>query len=170
MSAAVGPSVGERLAWTEAAWQAVDREALRDLVAAMVGIPSPTGREAQLARFLVEEMRRAGLQSAVQDISAEQANALGWLEGSGRGPSLLLYAPIDTHLEDGDERWLPAERRPDLQPTAAIDGDVVVGLGAENPKAFATCATAAAIAIRRAGIPLTGTLRVGLGAGGMPTN
>src|SRR5207248_9589014 len=49
-------------------------------------------------------------------------------------------------------------------------GDLVIGAGAENPKAYATCVVAAAEAVARAGIPLKGDLLVGLGAGGMPTN
>jgi acetylornithine deacetylase/succinyl-diaminopimelate desuccinylase-like protein len=51
-----------------------------------------------------------------------------------------------------------------------IDGDNVIGLGAENPKAYVSCVVAAAEAVARAGIPLRGNLLVGLGSGGMPTN
>ncbi len=49
------------------------------------------------------------------------------------------------------------------------DGDVV-GMGAENPKGYAACVVAAAQAIKAAAVPLQGSLLVGLGAGGMPTN
>lgn len=159
----------QRQGWVDDAWQAVDRSTLRDLVAEMTEIPSPTGREGRLARFLVERMRRAGLTANLQALDDDRANAVGWLGESGDGPDLLLYAPIDTHLDADDARWLPSDR-PDLEPHASVDGDVVVGLGAENPKAFGACLVVAAEAIRRAGVPLTGALRVGLGAGGMPTN
>ena len=49
------------------------------------------------------------------------------------------------------------------------DGDVV-GNGAENPKGYAACVVAAAQALKAADVPLKGSLMVGLGSGGMPTN
>jgi acetylornithine deacetylase/succinyl-diaminopimelate desuccinylase-like protein len=51
-----------------------------------------------------------------------------------------------------------------------VDGDRVLGLGASNPKGHGACVVAAARAIARAGLDLPGSVVVGLGAGGMPTN
>jgi acetylornithine deacetylase/succinyl-diaminopimelate desuccinylase-like protein len=163
----------EQRKWLEAAWEAVDESVLRQLAANMTGIPSPTGEERALAEFLADWMRRAGLDGRYQPIDDTQGNAIGRWEGSGDGPDLLLYAPIDTlttGLESEDLPWIGTELRADMQPRASFDGDWVVGLGAANPKGHGACLLAAAEAVTRAGIPLRGSLMVGLGAGGMPTN
>jgi acetylornithine deacetylase/succinyl-diaminopimelate desuccinylase-like protein len=114
---------------------------------------------------------RSGPEASYQAIEAEQGNAVGQYRGSGGGADLLLYAPIDTVFAGdpaADGPWLGAAARADLRPSAEVVDGIVVGNGAENPKAFAACVVAAAAAVRRAGIPLLGTLLVGLGAGGMP--
>ncbi|MCU1489590.1 MAG: deacylase, partial [Acidimicrobiaceae bacterium] len=89
------------------------------------------------------------------------------------GPALLLYAPIDTLTTGIAEHDVPGvgpELRPDMVPVARRIGDLVVGLGAGNPKGHAACVVAAAEAIASCGQALAGDLLVGLGAGGMPTN
>ena len=162
----------EQQAWIEAAWDQVDEPFLAKLVASMTDIPSPTGAERPLAEFLVQQLMLAGLESRYQAIDELQGNALGWLAGSGGGADLLLYAPTDTHIAGNlvdDGPWAgPA--RPDLQPHAAMQEHAVIGLGAENPKSYGACILTAARAVRMAGIPLQGNLRVGLCAGGMPSN
>jgi len=163
----------EQEEWRDRAWAHVDEAGLRDLVAAMTSIPSPTGEERPLAEFLAGHMREAGLEAWPQPIDDMQANAVGRFPGAGDGPDLLLYAPIDTlttGLEGEDVPWIGPSLRPDMKPEASFDGDWVVGLGASNPKGHAACLVAAAEAVCRAGLPLRGTLLVGMGAGGMPTN
>jgi acetylornithine deacetylase/succinyl-diaminopimelate desuccinylase-like protein len=163
----------EQRKWLQAAWEAVDESILRQLAADMTGIPSPTGEERELATFMAGRLRTAGLDARYQPIDDRQGNAVGRREGAGDGPDLLLYAPIDTlttGLEEEDVPWIGPELRPDMRPEATFDGDWVVGLGAANPKGHAACLVAAAEAVARAGIPLRGSLVVGLGAGGMPTN
>jgi acetylornithine deacetylase/succinyl-diaminopimelate desuccinylase-like protein len=169
----VPPLSAEHARWVERAWNAVDADALAGLLVNMVSIPSPPGEEADLARFLAAELERAGFAASTQPIRDRQANAVGRLEGSGAGPSLLLYCPIDTAFEGNEKEdvpWLGDDLRPDFVPHGVQQGDWIVGLGAENPKGFAACVIEAGRAIARAGIPLTGSLLVGLGAGGMPTN
>jgi len=163
----------EQSAWVDQAWSAIDRDALAELLGQMVSTASPPGEEAQLAALLADELRRAGLNAATQPLRGRQANAIGRLEGSGTGPDLLLYSAIDTAFtgtESEDMPWLGETRRADFIPTARQEGEWIIGLGAENPKGFAACVIEAARAISRAGIPLNGSLLVGLGAGGMPTN
>jgi len=160
--------------WLSAALAAVDADELRRLALEMTAIPSPTGAEGQLAEYLVGRLGAAGFDAAYQQIDDEQGNATARYRGDGSGPSLLLFAPIDTHLagnveDDGPWAGLSAERT-DLRTTAFFEDGSVVGLGAENPKGHAACVIAAAEAVRRAGIPLTGDLLVGLAAGGMPVN
>ena len=157
----------------EAAWALIDSQRLTELVAGIVDVPSPTGEEAPLARWLADILADAGLDGRVQAIDEHQANAVGRLRGTGDGEDLLLYAPIDT-LTVGDAAedvpWIGDELRADMQPRAEVNGHHVLGLGASNPKGHAAAIIAAAEVIARADVPLRGDLIVGLGAGGMPTN
>jgi acetylornithine deacetylase/succinyl-diaminopimelate desuccinylase-like protein len=167
------PLSADQEAWLERAWGAVSPDELAALDLALTSIPSPTGQERRIAEFLVERLRAEGLEAFYQPIDDEQGNAVGRLTGHGGGPELLLYAPTDTAFSgDAAEElpWLGASVRADLTPSGFRDGEYVVGLGAENPKAYVTCVVAAALAVHRAGVPLRGSLLVGLGAGGMPTN
>ena len=99
---------------------------------------------------------------------------IGRIEGQGDGADLLLYAPLDTAFSTDPDRRMSVDRRSvagrdDDARAISRDGDVV-GMGAENPKGYAACVIAAAQAIKAAAVPLKGSLLVGLGAGGMPTN
>jgi acetylornithine deacetylase/succinyl-diaminopimelate desuccinylase-like protein len=159
--------------WVQEAWELIDPRRLTELVVGMVDIPSPTGEEGELARWLADTMAGCGLDGRYQEIDSEQGNAVGRLRGDGTGEDLLLFAPIDT-LTVGDPAedvpWAGPELRPDMCTRAQVHGDHVVGLGASKPKGHAAALIAAAEAIGRAGVPLRGDLLVGLGAGGMPTN
>jgi acetylornithine deacetylase/succinyl-diaminopimelate desuccinylase-like protein len=143
----------------------------------MTSIPSPTGREAQLAGWLGEQLRTSGIEGGVQPIDADQANAVGRVRSSRTGPDLMLYAPIDT-LTTGepaeDLPWIGAELRPDMVPVGHSDGNLVEGLGASNPKGHAACVLvtgqAYAEALAEARVVPAGDLVLAFGAGGMPTN
>ncbi len=156
----------------EAVWSEINEDELRQLVVEMVNTASPTGDEGALASHLAALMEGAAIESRVQPIDDRQSNAVGRLEGTGDGPSLLLYAPVDTVLVgngDEDQPWAGTPR-PDMTAAATVDGPYVIGLGASNPKGHAACILGALFAVRRAGIPLRGELLAGFGAGGMPTN
>lgn len=166
------PLSPEQRAWIDHSWGQIDTDRLARLVSALTEIPSPTGEERGIAEFLVNYMREAGLEAFYQPIDDKQGNAIGRLRGDGRGPDLLLYAPTDTAFTGGEEDvpWPGATLRPDFRAAALVREGNVIGLGAENPKAYVTCVVAAAEAVKRAGVPLLGTVVIGLGAGGMPTN
>ncbi|MHA5047122.1 M20 family metallopeptidase [Streptomyces sp. SD15] len=162
-----------RGAWIAEAWRHVTPDRLRELIVGLVDIPSPTGDEAPLARHIAATLSAAGCRAAVQPVDDRQASAWARLSGDGTGPDLMLYAPIDTLTvgeESEDLPWIGPELRDDMRPRAVVDGDLVIGLGASNPKGHAACVMMAAEAIARAGIPLTGDLVAAFGAGGMPTN
>lgn len=177
---AVTPATGTRAGltrqqrdWVEAAWHQIDPARLTDLVVGMVDVPSPTGEEAPLARWLADRLGGAGLEASVQYLDDRQANAVGRLRGDGTGEDLLLYAPIDTLTvgdPDEDVPWIGPRLRADMQPRAQVHGDHVLGLGASNPKGHGAAVIAAAEALALAGVPLRGDVIVGFGAGGMPTN
>src|SRR5690606_27889462 len=106
-----------------------------------------------------------------QPLDGQQANALGCVPNAGDGASLLLYGHLDTHLVGDPERDAPAAdgATPLMsKPLARREGELLLGLGAGNPKGYAAAMVLAATAIARAGVPLRGKLTVGLAAGGMP--
>lgn len=163
----------ERQGWVDAATAHVDTDLLCRTALALADIPSPTGHEAPLARYLVDRGRAARLRATYQPLDEHQANAVLAIDGAGDGPALLLYSPIDTHTAGDPALDCPqvAESlRADMLPRAQADGDFVLGLGANNPKGHAACIVAAVEAIRQAEVPLAGDLLAGFGAGGMPTN
>lgn len=174
MTATATPDLDrQRQEWVAAAVSAVSAERLREVAVELASIPSPTGDEAALARQLVARAGQAGIAAHYQPLDDRQANAVLRIAGTGGGPALLLYAPIDTHANGDPALDCPqvAETlRADMLPSARADGDFVAGLGANNPKGHAACIVAATEAIAAAGVPLSGDLLAGFGAGGMPTN
>lgn len=162
-----------RSGWIEAAERHITLDRLREIICGLVGVPSPTGDEAPLAAHVATTLNAAGIAAQTQPLDDRQANAWGRLAGSGEGPDLMLYAPIDTLTTgdpDQDMPWIGPAWRADMAPEPVVEGDLVIGLGASNPKGHAACVIAAAEAVRAAGVPLTGDLVVAFGAGGMPTN
>lgn len=159
--------------WIKKAWSEIDELRLGELNRKMASIPSPTGEEAALAQSMVSYMNEVGISALYQPIDENQGNAVGRIQGGGAGADLLLYAPLDTAFSGAVEEdcpWVGARVPQEMTTDAFIkDGDVI-GMGAENPKGYATCLVIAGEAVKRAGVPLRGSLLIGLGAGGMPTN
>lgn len=146
---------------------------LRDLLASLIDIDSPTGGERAASEFMAGYLKdTVGIDASYQPVSDATGNVLGEIPGTGGGASgarLLLYAPIDTHI-DG-EHDVPAvgkELREDMIPRSRSDGDLVFGLGASNPKCMVAGLTEVVHAVRDAGIELTGDLVIGFAGGGMP--
>jgi acetylornithine deacetylase/succinyl-diaminopimelate desuccinylase-like protein len=149
----------------------VTRELLLDAVAGMVDIPSPTGGERPLATWIAGTLVAGGVDAVVQPVDAHQASAAATVAG-GDGPSLMLYAPIDTFTA-GDERLDVPDASPawraDLRPLTVVAGDVVEGLGAGNPKGHAAVVMAVLQAFSSSGVVPPGELVGAFGAGGMPS-
>ena len=169
----------QRQKWFEAACARLDMRRMRRFNQKIAAIHSPTGRERPLAEYLVEYVRGHGADAAYQPMTEMSGNASARLASAQTGPSLLLYAPIDTHLEADPETelpWVGPKLRQDMLP---IPGDaplvddpeqLVIGLGASNPKSMVTALTETFIAIKEAGVPLSGDLLLGFAGGGMPVN
>lgn len=154
------------------ALEAVTASRVRDLCAGLVDVPSPPGGERPLAEHCVEVMRAFTGDAEVVPMDAAQASARGRLRSRRIGRDLLLYAPIDTLVVGDPDEDLPwgGPWADHMRPRAVVDGDVVRGLGAMNPKGHAACVLMAAEAIAAAGAELDGDLVLAFGAGGMPTN
>lgn len=150
---------------------AINEQEIRDLLLAVTAIPSPTGEEMALAQFLVDHLGAAGLKASLDVVAGEQANVVASLGTRRGGARLMLYAALDTAFAgrpEEDEPYLGASPRADFSLPPSIDAGRIVGLGAENPKAFAVAAVVASEAIARARIDLEGELLVTLASGSMP--
>ncbi len=168
------PRLGpERQAWFDRAVSLIDEKRIHRLAFELTGIHSPTGRERAASEFMVARLAEAGLDARYQPMGEASGNAAARLRGSGGGPSLLLYAPIDTHLEADpatDIPWVGPGLRQDMIPEPVVRDGLIVGLGAANPKAMVVAQAEAARVVAEAGIPLTGDLLVGFAGGGMPVD
>jgi acetylornithine deacetylase/succinyl-diaminopimelate desuccinylase-like protein len=160
--------------WYSEACARLNPERLKRLLLQLIDIPSPTGREREASEFISEHMKqKLGGRAFYQPIDEETGNAVGEIPGRRGGATLLLYAPIDTHLEgdpDQDLPWAGPLLRPDMIPKGYAEGDMVFGLGAANPKCMVAALTEIAIALYEARIPLIGHLTIGFAGGGMPVN
>ena len=82
----------------------IDVESLYRLNRDITAIHSPTGRERAASEYMVRHLAGIGLEATYQAMGEKSGNAIGRIRGSGGGPSLLLYAPIDTHLDVQTDR------------------------------------------------------------------
>lgn len=151
---------------------AVTRERLQETICGLVDIPTPTGGERPAAEWIASQLGEAGLEASAQVLDDRQANAVAVLRGPEDGPSVLLYAPLDSFTTGDpalDLPWAGSAMRPDMLPHATVHGDLVVGLAAGNPKGHAAAIMVATEALARAGAPVAGDIVAGFGAGGMPS-
>ena len=162
----------EQRTWFEAASKLIDNESLYRLNREITSIHSPTGRERTASEYMVRYLASIGADATYQPMGELSGNAIGRIRGSGGGPSLLLYAPIDTHLDatDDDVPWVGPRLRPDMIPQAREENGLVIGLGASNPKAMVTTLAEAVRVVRAANVPLKGDLFVAYAGGGMPVD
>jgi acetylornithine deacetylase/succinyl-diaminopimelate desuccinylase-like protein len=130
---------------------------VRDLLMALVDIASPTGKESGVAHYLVERMRRAGMDTDLQFVDEGRPNAVGHLRGRGDGLNLLFTGHMDTSYS-GDEEHLSGEG---FKPKAVLRDGWVFGLGANNMKSGLASALVAIEAIGKAGITLDGDISFG---------
>ena len=86
----------------------ITSEAVRDVLVDLVDIPSPTGQEAGVARYLVERMRKSGLDTDLPMVDAGRPNAVGHLRGRGDGFNLLFTGHMDTSYS-GEEEYLSGD-------------------------------------------------------------
>ena len=129
------------------------RECLMDLV----DIASPTGKEIGVAQYLVERMRKSGLDTHLPLVDEGRPNAVGHLRGRGDGLNLLFTGHMDTSYS-GDEAHLAAEG---FKPKPVFRDGWIYGLGANNMKSGLASSLVAIEAIVKAGITLGGDISFG---------
>ena len=107
----------------------VDPRRSLDFLAAMVRHKSysNTPGETELARFMVAEMQKLGLEARLQHVEGERYNAIGVWKGTGGGKSLLFNGHLDTNPVTGG--WT-------VDPWGGlVDDKFIYGIGVSNMKA-----------------------------------
>lgn len=166
------PFSAEQSQWYEQACARLNPQRLQKLLFDLTNIHSPTGATRAASEFMSRHLQSIGMKSRYYPMNDITGNALGEYKGSGGGATVLLYAPIDTHLDrtPGEEVLVGDGQEADLQPFAQQVDDWVFGLGSSNPKAMIATLTEVATALIEAGVPIKGDLLVGMADGGMPVD
>jgi acetylornithine deacetylase len=136
---------------------AIDKERLVEWASRAISIPSFTGSEEEMARFMAETFVELGLAVQWQQVEDGRANVLGTLAGSGGGRSLMFNGHMDTSYS-GREPWLVDV--PGFQPEPFVREDRLYGLGISNMKGALACYVEAVRALGDAGVRLRGDLLV----------
>jgi acetylornithine deacetylase/succinyl-diaminopimelate desuccinylase-like protein len=122
----------------------------------LVDIPSPTGREEKVARYLGERYAELGMEISFQEMEPNRPNIIARLKGTGGGPALLFNGHMDTtHV--GDE---PGLRMGQRNKSGILDDEWIYGNGCSNMKAAFPAYYYAIKAIQEAGIKLKGDIIV----------
>lgn len=135
----------------------VTPDAVRQVLLDMIDIRSPTGHEADMARYITQRLRRAGLDASEQPVEEGRPNAVAHLRGAGDGMNLLFTGHMDTSYS-GDEDHLVGEG---FKPKGVYRDGWVWGLGANNMKSGLAGLVVAMEAIAKTGIKLRGDLSLG---------
>lgn len=122
----------------------VDAHRIMQLTLDMVRIPSPPGRERAVSEFYAAELRRAGLDVALDCEFPDSPSVVAWLRGRSDGPTLQL----DGHTDTVD---LPG-------PEPRFEAGYIHGRGSEDMKASLAAMAEAARILCEAGVQLQGDL------------
>ena len=144
----------------------INREELAQLTKELVDIPSPTGSEQAIGEFILEWFKRHGIKTVRQEIAPERINAVGMIEGSGNGVSLMINGHMDTSYTGTEEdRMFCRELEPDSDLRGAVRDGKVFGLGASNMKSGLAAFMVAGKAVKQSGAALKGDLILAAVAG-----
>jgi acetylornithine deacetylase/succinyl-diaminopimelate desuccinylase-like protein len=144
----------------------IARDELAALTRDLVDIPSPTGHEREIGEFILDWYARHGIKTVSQEIEPDRINAIGIVEGSGGGTSLMINGHMDTSFTGTDEdKVLCRELEPAEELKGAIRDGKVFGLGASNMKCGLAAFMVAAKAIGESGVAMAGDLILAAVAG-----
>jgi acetylornithine deacetylase/succinyl-diaminopimelate desuccinylase-like protein len=133
----------------------IERDRVVQLTRDLVDISSPTGHEADVARFLVDYMHGIGLDARLQEISEGRYNALGELRGAGNGLKLLFNGHLDTSYSG--KETIPTGGGFKTQ-SYIVEDEWIYGAGSNNMKSAIAAYVEAVRAIMKAGIELPGDI------------
>jgi len=144
----------------------ISREEAAELTKQLVDIPSPTGSEREIGEFILDWYSRHGITPIRQEIDPNRINAVGILEGSENGTSLMINGHMDTSFTGTKEDLMFCrELDPETELKGAIRDGKVFGLGASNMKSGLAAFMVAGKAVRKSGLPLKGDLILAAVAG-----
>lgn len=131
----------------------IDRDELNDLVKGMVQIPSVTGHERDLPRFLADRWRSMGMEAVqLNEVVPGRFNVVAVVESGRPGRTLVFNGHLDT---------VPVCQGWTLDPYGAeIREDRMYGHGIGDQKAGIACQAIAALAIKRSRKPFAGRILV----------
>ena len=136
---------------------AINRDRLVEWASKAISIPSFTGSEEEMARFVERTFAELGLRVQWQQVEEGRANVLGTLSGAGGGRALMFNGHMDTSYS-GREPWLA--HVPGFQPEPFVREGRLYGLGISNMKGALACYVEAVRALLDAGVRLQGDLLV----------
>ncbi len=111
-----------------------DHSALLSLCRELIAIPSPTGCEESIARFLVDYMTHAGYRARIDAVG----NVIGVLSGDRPGPRIVLDAHMDTVKVTNHDQW-------SVDPFGGhVSGGYIYGRGASDMKGALAASVVAA--------------------------
>ncbi|TLF74340.1 M20 family metallopeptidase [Nocardia cyriacigeorgica] len=119
---------------------------LLELAADITAVPSFTGLETELATVVRDLLHRNGIHTYLQEVEPGRCQTIARLGPDTGVPALLLNGHLDMDPLGRDHLDDPF--------TARLVGDKLYGAGLHNMKSGVAAILAAAIAVRRSGIPL----------------
>ena len=131
---------------------AVDGPAALNFLAKMISFKSYSGEpgEVDLARFMVDAMKKLGLEAGLSPVPKNRFNAIGTLKGKGGGKSLLFNGHMDTNPVTGN--WT-------VDPWGGVyDDEFIYGIGVSNMKSGDAAAFMAVKMLTDAGVKLKGDI------------
>jgi acetylornithine deacetylase len=130
--------------------ESLDEKAALEMLSQMVQHRSYSETEGErvLAAFMLERMRELGLDAVLSPVVGERVNAIGRLQGTGGGKSLLFNGHLDTN--PATEGWT-------VDPWGGlIDDKFIYGIGVSNMKAGDAAYYCALKTLIDAGVKLKG--------------
>jgi acetylornithine deacetylase len=122
----------------------------------VVNIPSPTGEELEMGRYMRRALEEAGLAVSWQEVEDGRANVVGLWEGTANGKSVMFNGHMDTS-NTGREEYLTGIG---YKAKAVLKNGFIYGLGIYNMKGALVCYTQAVKALMRAGVKLEGDVLI----------
>ena len=134
---------------------------------ALTDIYSPTGSEAEAARFCFEEFHRLGLRCKLQEVAQGRCNAVGELPGTGGGLNLMFNGHLDIsnttrelHIPGGTASFTHkhSQASETVDQRSTLEDGWIRGNGIRNMKSAHAAYFGAVSAIMKAGVRLKGNI------------
>ncbi len=138
----------------EAILAQVREEEIVTMACDVINIPSPTGEEREMGKYMRSAWEQMGLKVTWQEVEEGRANVIARWEGRGGGRNLMFNGHMDTS-NSGREDFLAGIG---YKPHAILRDGLLYGLGIYNMKGALVCYTQAVKALQRAGITLHGDI------------